>query len=77
MPDEKDIGKVRSKESPLRAALTRLPYGERVKIQAAIQRAVEEHDLPKFKTALLRLAIDEFSDAYEQLLKLWDEYLRT
>jgi hypothetical protein len=71
----KEDAESKSKRNPLRVELAGVPYNERMRIQAAIERAAEEHDLPKFKRALLRLGIGESSAAYERLLRFWGEHL--
>jgi len=38
--------------------------------------SVHEHNLPKFKAALLKLGYDETSAAYGRLMELWDEHDR-
>jgi hypothetical protein len=59
--------------SPL---LARMSVEDRREIQKLVQRALDEHNLPKFKAALLKLGYDETSAGYEKLMRLWDEHGR-
>jgi hypothetical protein len=56
--------------------LARMSIEERREIQKLVQRALDEHNLPKFKAALLKLGYDETSAAYGRLMQLWDEHDR-
>jgi hypothetical protein len=56
--------------------LAKMSVEERREIQKLVQRALDEHNLPKFKAALLKLGYDETSAGYGKLMQLWDEHDR-
>jgi hypothetical protein len=56
--------------------LSGMSIEERREIQKLVQRALDEHNLPKLKAALLKLGYDETSAGYEKLMQLWDEHDR-
>jgi|GEM_PF-6949837 len=56
--------------------LAKMSVEERREIQKLVQRALEEHNLPRFRAALLKLGYDETSAVYEKLMQLWDEHDR-
>jgi hypothetical protein len=58
------------------SALAKMTFEERREIQRLVQRALDEHNLPKFRAALIKLGYDESSDAYGKLMQLWDEHDR-
>jgi hypothetical protein len=58
------------------SALAKMTFEERREIQRLVQRALDEHNLPKFRAALIKLGYDESSDAYGRLMQLWDEHDR-
>jgi hypothetical protein len=58
------------------SALAKMTFEERREIQRLVQRALDEHNLPKFRAALTKLGYDESSDAYGKLMQLWDEHDR-
>jgi hypothetical protein len=71
----------KKKSNPDREAISSLPlakmsFEERREIQRLVQRALDEHNLPKFRAALIKLGYDESSDAYGKLMRLWDEHDR-
>jgi hypothetical protein len=59
-----------------RSTISKLSGDERKRIQAAIRKALNDRDLPKFQAALIKLGYDETSAEYEKLMKLWDEHAR-
>lgn len=67
-----DLGR----EAPVSSLLANMSVEERREIQKLVQRALDEHNLPKFRAALLKLGYDETSAGYEKLMRLWDEHGR-
>jgi hypothetical protein len=67
-----------SKPAPeeIGSSLSGMSIEERREIQKLVQRALDEHNLPKLKAALLKLGYDETSAGYEKLMQLWDEHDR-
>jgi hypothetical protein len=57
-------------------ALSKLSDEDRREITAAILRAKDERDLPKFQEAVARLGLDPNSAQYEKLMQLWEDFAR-
>ncbi len=72
MADEKKAGVDTSNTA--RATIARLSAEERKRVQAAVQEALDSHNLPAFQAALLKLGYAETSADYEKLMQLWDDY---
>jgi hypothetical protein len=74
MADEKKAGVDTSKTA--RTTVAKLSADERRRVQAAVQEALDSHNLPAFQAALLRLGYGETSADYERLMQLWDDYVQ-
>jgi hypothetical protein len=64
------------RETTASLLLAKMSVEERREIQKLVQRALDEHNLPKFKAALLKLGYDETSAEYGKLMRLWDKHDR-
>jgi hypothetical protein len=62
---------------PAKASLAKMSEDERREIQRLVKSALRERNLPRFKSAMLKLGFDESSAEYEKMLQLWDEYARS
>ena len=67
MTDKKKTSSL-GREAPDSSPLARMSVEERREIQKLVQRALDEHNLSKFRAALLKLGYDETSAGYEKLM---------
>jgi hypothetical protein len=72
MADEKKARADTSKTA--RTTIAKLSVDERKRVQAAVQEALDSHNLPAFQAALLRLGYAETSADYEKLMQLWEDF---
>jgi hypothetical protein len=64
MSDEKEIRKANRDENPSGPARARMSDAEKAEIRSEVHRAIERRDFPKFKSALLKLGLDEHSKQF-------------
>lgn len=59
---------------PARLSIAKMSAEERREISELVQKALNNHDLPKFQAGLAKLGYAETSAEYEKLMKLWDAF---
>ncbi len=75
MPEEPKIPPPTTEEVA-KAALAKMSQDEIDEVNRIVQRALHEHDLPRFQAGLLKLGYDENSRQFEKMMQLWDEFHR-